>query len=117
VLDAMVQVPDLWSLAAMHALSARLGRRVGGSTGTNLVAALACARALQAAGEQGAIVTLLCDRGELYAHSYHDEAWLAANGLACGAEARAVAELIEHGRWPQALQGAWRLGGELAAAA
>ncbi|RVU45311.1 PLP-dependent cysteine synthase family protein [Rubrivivax rivuli] len=116
VLDAMVQVPDLWSLAAMHALSVRLGRRVGGSTGTNLIAALACAQALRAAGEQGAIVTLLCDRGELYAHSYHDQAWLAANGLACGDEARAVDELIEHGRWPQALQHSWRLAGELAPA-
>ena len=73
--------------------------------------------AMQAAGEPGAIVTLLCDRGELYAHSYHDENWLAANGLACGDEARAVDALIEHGHWPQALQSTWRLAGELAPAA
>ena len=32
----MVQVPDAASLAAMRAGSAVLGRRVGGSTGTNL---------------------------------------------------------------------------------
>ena len=64
VLDAMVQVPDLWSLAAMHALSVRLGRRVGGSTGTKLIASLACMRSMQRRGLQGAIVTLLCDGDE-----------------------------------------------------
>ncbi len=36
VVDRMVQVPDAASLAAMRAGSAVLGRRVGGSTGTNL---------------------------------------------------------------------------------
>jgi cysteine synthase A len=45
VLDAMVKVPDRWSLAAMHVLwAAALGRPVGGSTGTNLIAALECMR-------------------------------------------------------------------------
>jgi cysteine synthase A len=42
VIDAMVKVPDVWSVAAMYELSARLGRGVGPSTGTNLIAALAC---------------------------------------------------------------------------
>lgn len=36
VVDRMVQVPDEASLAAMRAATAVLGRRVGGSTGTNL---------------------------------------------------------------------------------
>ena len=63
VLDAMVKVPDVWSLAAMHSLSVQLGRRVGGSTGTNLVAALACAQSLKSKGLTGSIVTLLCDDG------------------------------------------------------
>ena len=114
VLDAMVKVPDLWSLAAMHALSVRLGRRVGGSTGTNLVAALACAQALVNAGQGGSIVTLLCDDGERYRHSYYNDAWLQAQGLDCGAESDAVDVLIEHGRWPEALRQQWRLAGSLA---
>ena len=38
LLDAMVKVPDLYSLAARHALSVQLGRRVGGSTGIHLMA-------------------------------------------------------------------------------
>jgi cysteine synthase len=113
-LDAMVKVPDLWSLAAMHALSVRLGRRVGGSTGTNLIASLACARAMQARELSGAIVTLLCDDGERYRHSYFDDAWLQANGLDCGPESDAVEALMQHGDWPDALRRQWRLAGDLA---
>ncbi|MEO5733362.1 MAG: PLP-dependent cysteine synthase family protein [Rubrivivax sp.] len=117
VLDAMVQVPDLWSLAAMHALSARLGRRVGGSTGTNLVAALACAQAMVDDGKSGSIVTLLCDDGERYRHSYFDREWLQANGLACEPEHEAIDALMASGRWPAALCASWRLAGELGALA
>jgi cysteine synthase len=113
VLDAFVKVPDVWSLAAMHTLSVRLGRRVGGSTGTNLIAALACARAMVAAGEPGSIVTLLCDAGERYRHTYFDDAWLIANGLQCDAESEAMDALLDHGRWPEALRRGWRLAGEL----
>jgi cysteine synthase len=113
VLDAMVKVPDLWSLAAMHALSARLGRRVGGSTGTNLTAALACARQMVQAGQRGSIVTLLCDDGERYRHSYFDDDWLVANGLQCHAQRDAVSALIDQGLWPAELVSTWRLAGEL----
>ena len=113
VLDAMVKVPDLWSLAAMHALSVRLGRRVGGSTGTNLVAALACAQALRDAKQPGSIVTLLCDDGERYRHSYYNDAWLQAQGLDCGAESDALDVLMDCGEWPAALRSQWGLAGEL----
>lgn len=111
VLDAMVQVPDTWSLGAMHALSARLGRRVGGSTGTNLVAALACAADMRARGERGSIVTLICDDGERYRHSYFDAAWLRDHGLGCDAERDAVAELLDGGAWPDGLRA--RMAGDL----
>ena len=113
VLDAMVKMPDVWSLAAMHSLSVRLGRRVGGSTGTNLVAALACARSMAAHGEQGSIVTLLCDAGERYRHTYFDDEWLAAQGLECGRESDAVDALIDRGEWPEELRRSWRLAGDL----
>jgi cysteine synthase A len=81
VIDAMVKVPDAASVAAMQWLSERLGRRVGPSTGTNLLASLACALDMRAAGKQGAIVTLLCDSGERYRDSYFDMDWLTARGL------------------------------------
>lgn len=100
VLDAMVRVPDRWSLAAMHVLSRRLGRTVGGSTGTNLVAALACAQALQRSAGGGSVVTLLCDGGDRYRHTYYDEAWLRAQGLDCEAEQRALSAWMSHGTPP-----------------
>jgi cysteine synthase len=114
VLDAMVKVPDLWSLAAMHALSLRLGRPVGGSTGTNLVAALACAQCLLDEGGTGSVVTLLCDDGARYRHSYFSDAWLQQQGLACADERDAVTALIELGRWPEALLAQWQRAGALA---
>jgi len=113
VLDAMVKVPDLWSLAAMHSLSVRLGRRVGGSTGTNLVAALACAQDLKSKGLGGSIVTLLCDEGQRYLHSYFDDDWLRQHGLECGAQSDAVDVLMNSGEWPGELRRAWRLAGDL----
>jgi cysteine synthase len=97
VLDAMVKVPDRLSLGAMRALSLRLARRVGGSTGTNLVAALACAREMAARGEVGSIVTLICDGGERYAQSYYHPPWLAQQGLACDDECAAVSAWIDSG--------------------
>ncbi len=79
--DAMVKVPDALSLAAMRYVNTRLGRRVGGSTGTNVVGVLQVARAMREAGQTGSVVTILCDGGERYAHSYYNPDWLAAQGF------------------------------------
>ncbi len=80
-IDAMIKVPDALSLAAMRYISARLGRRVGGSTGTNMVGVLQTAARMRAEGMKGSIVTILCDGGERYAHSYYSPAWYAAHGI------------------------------------
>ncbi|WP_343592588.1 pyridoxal-phosphate dependent enzyme, partial [Paracidovorax wautersii] len=79
--DGMVKVPDDLSLAAMRYVSARLGRRVGGSTGTNFVGVLLAAQQMRQAGRGGAIVTILCDAGERYAHSYYNPAWYVERGI------------------------------------
>jgi cysteine synthase A len=81
VVDRMVRVPDAGSLAAMRAGSAVLGRRVGGSTGTNLWGAFGIIAAMRAAGQTGSVVTLICDGGERYADTYYSDAWVAAQGL------------------------------------
>jgi cysteine synthase A len=60
----------------MRALSALLGRRVGPSTGTNFVAMLRLAQEMRARGEQGSILSLLCDAGERYLPTYHDADWV-----------------------------------------
>ena len=68
----MIEVPNVDSVAAMRALSRLLGRKVGPSTGTNFIGMLALAGEMRAAGEQGSILSLLCDAGERYLPSYHD---------------------------------------------
>ena len=81
VIDRMERVDDESSLAAMQLASDRLGRLVGGSTGTNLCGALRLIADMLERGETGSVVSLICDGGERYRHSYYDAEWLAARGL------------------------------------
>ena len=97
VIDAMVKVPDALSLAAMHYLAEHLGRRVGGSSGTNLIGALMAAQQMKAAGASGSIVAILCDGGERYATTYYDQAWLAGQGYELEGLIAAVAASVERG--------------------
>ncbi|WP_424969774.1 PLP-dependent cysteine synthase family protein [Dinoroseobacter sp. S76] len=77
VIDAMRQVPDAASVATTLWLSEQIGRRVGGSTGTNLWGALEIAGEMQAAGKRGSIVTVMCDAGDRYLDTYYDPKWVA----------------------------------------
>jgi cysteine synthase A len=90
LIDRMLEVADADSIAAMHALCALLGRRVGPSTGTNLVAMLALANEMRARGETGAIVSLLCDSGERYLRTYFDADWSLARFGDTGAASEQV---------------------------
>lgn len=81
VIYHMARIPDVVSLAAMRVLSRRLGRRVGGSTGTNFAGVCLHAARMRAANESGSIVTLICDSGERYAKTYHCDQWLIDQGL------------------------------------
>ncbi|MGL5045301.1 MAG: PLP-dependent cysteine synthase family protein [Plesiomonas sp.] len=76
VIDEMMQVPDLASIATIHWLEKIVGRKVGASTGTNVWGALQLAQRMRANHEQGSIVTLLCDSGERYLDTYYDPAWI-----------------------------------------
>ena len=78
VIDRMIAVEDGDSIGAMRAISDRLGRRVGGSTGTNIVACATLIAEMAAAGDTGSIVTLLCDGGDRYGSTYYDDAWVDA---------------------------------------
>ena len=99
VIDHVVEVPDAASIAAAWLLEDLLGRRYGGSSGTNLVACLQLAAGMRARGERGSIVSLLCDHGERYAETLFDPAWLAARGVDV-APARAVLErCVATGAW------------------
>ena len=105
VLDAMVKVPDVWSLAAMHTLSRALGRPVGGSSGTNLIASLVVAQHMKAHGQQGSIVSILCDSGQRYANTYFNANWLASAGLACDLQQTAVSTWMLTGQAPATIDG------------
>ncbi len=76
LVDRMMVVEDLDSVAAMLMLSDLLGRKVGPSTGTNFVGMLTLASEMRERGQQGSILSLLCDAGERYLPSYHDAAWV-----------------------------------------
>lgn len=78
-IDSMMRVPDAASIATIHWLQKILGRKVGASTGTNTWGALTLARQMRDRGEQGAIVTLLCDSGERYLDTYYDADWVKKN--------------------------------------
>ncbi|MGY1458231.1 MULTISPECIES: PLP-dependent cysteine synthase family protein [unclassified Luteimonas] len=99
-IDGMVKVPDALALAAMRHVSATLGRRVGGSTGTNFVGVLHAARRMREAGQDGSIVTILCDSGERYAHSYYAPAWYEANGIDVERADAAIAVAVAGGELP-----------------
>ncbi|SFD37617.1 PLP-dependent cysteine synthase family protein [Paracidovorax konjaci] len=85
LVDRMEEVADTESVAAMQVLSQLLGRRVGPSTGTNFVAMLRLASAMRQRGEQGSLLSLLCDSGERYLPTYFDDAWVAGTIGDCGA--------------------------------
>lgn len=81
VVDDMMQVPDAASIASMRWFSTFLGKKVGASTGTNIYAALHLMQKMQAQGQTGSVVTLLCDSGERYLNTYYDDAWLSAREI------------------------------------
>ncbi|MBV1852002.1 PLP-dependent cysteine synthase family protein [Catellatospora tritici] len=99
VVDRMVRVPDAGSLAAMRVASELLGRRVGGSTGTNLWGAFGLIAKMLAQGETGSVVTLLCDGGERYANTYYDDHWLAEQGLQLASPLGIVRHFLTTGDW------------------
>ncbi|MGW5684091.1 PLP-dependent cysteine synthase family protein [Nonomuraea sp. NPDC003754] len=81
VIDRMIRVPDAASIAAMRWVCQVTGRDVGGSTGTNVAAAVRLITEMRAQGEHGSLVTLICDSGDRYRGTYGDDAWLAAQGI------------------------------------
>jgi cysteine synthase A len=100
VIDRMMRVPDAASIATARHASAVLGRRVGGSTGTNLWGAFTVVAEMLAAGRSGSVVTILCDGGERYADTYFDDDWVAGEGIDLTGPAAALEGFAATGRWP-----------------
>ncbi|HEX3783357.1 MAG TPA: PLP-dependent cysteine synthase family protein [Pseudonocardiaceae bacterium] len=99
VIDRMIKVPDAASIAVIRAVRDVLGRRVGGSTGTNLWGAFQLVAELRAAGIGGSVVTLLCDGGERYGHTYYDDDWVHAQGLDLAPYRATLERFLATGDW------------------
>ncbi|MGN6270456.1 MAG: PLP-dependent cysteine synthase family protein [Sphingomonas sp.] len=80
VIDRMIPVADRDSFAAARKVSAELGKRVGPSTGTNMVGVLTLAEEMAKRGEEGSIVSLICDSGERYLDTLYDDEWFTQHG-------------------------------------
>jgi len=93
-IDAMLKVPDALALAAMRYVSNTLGRRVGGSTGSNFVGVLYAAEQMRATGYSGSIVSILCDAGQRYAHSYYNPDWYAQQAIDIDRADEAIAAAV-----------------------
>ena len=99
VVDTMISVPDAASIAAARWCSKVTGRPVGGSTGTALWGALKLVAEMHAAGETGSVVTLLCDGGERYTHTYYDDSWLVSQGIDIAPYLVTLETFADTGRW------------------
>ena len=54
-----------------------------------------------ARGEQGSVVTLMCDPGNRYACSHQNDAWLAGKGLDPSPHERTIEHFLDTGVWEQ----------------
>lgn len=77
-IDDAVRIDDQTCVAMVHRLLREEGLYVGGSTGINVAAAVEVARQM---GPGHTIVTVLCDRGSLYATRLFNPAWLREKGF------------------------------------
>ncbi|MFV8669922.1 cysteine synthase A [Ralstonia pseudosolanacearum] len=80
-IDDAVRIDDQTCVTMVYRLLREEGLFVGSSTGINVAAAVQLAREL---GPGHTIVTLLCDRGNLYFARLFNGAWLAQKGLVAG---------------------------------
>jgi cystathionine beta-synthase len=78
LVDEWIRVGDAESFHVARSLARREGILAGGSSGTNVAAALRYARRLT---RDDLVVALVCDTGRNYMSKFFDDAWLAANDL------------------------------------
>jgi len=105
VIDKMLKVPDAASYAAIHFLARILGRKCGGSTGTNLYGAFQVMAEVHQQTRTGSVVSLICDHGERYLHTYYNEAWLQENGYHIEPYLAQLEHFYHTGVWLEELSG------------
>jgi cystathionine beta-synthase len=78
LVDDWIRIGDAESFHTARALSHREGILAGGSSGTNVAAALRYARRLS---RDQLVVTMVCDTGRNYLSKFFDDGWLESNNL------------------------------------
>ena len=86
-IDEWVRISDAESFQTARMLARREGMLLGGSTGTNVAAALKYAQRL---GPEHLIVTMGCDTGRNYLSKFFDDHWLFENKLNYNGAAKQV---------------------------
>jgi cysteine synthase A len=81
VIDEMIRIPDSASIASMLFLEKTLGRRCGGSSGTNFYGTCQVIARMKQVNQSGSIVTLICDSGDPYHDTYYSEKWRLEQGF------------------------------------
>jgi cysteine synthase len=100
IVDRLIQVPDAASIATMRVVSERTGRSVGGSTGTNVWGAFLLVAEMLSRGEQGSVVTLICDGGDRYAGTYYSDTWVGDQGFDLQPYTDKLETFLETGGFP-----------------
>ncbi len=103
VIDHMIKVPDEASFATIHFLQRLLNRQCGGSTGTNVYAAFQLMAQMHHRGQSASVVSLLCDGGERYQHTYYNDNWLSQNGYDLTAYTNRLDAFYHSGEFPVVL--------------
>jgi cysteine synthase A len=101
VIDRMIRVPDAASFATIHFLEKIMGRRVGGSTGTNVYGAFQLIAEMVANQEAGSVATMICDAGARYGETYYDADWLQANGYDLAPYLSQLEGFYQTGQWDE----------------
>src|SRR5262245_8576637 len=92
LVDEWMRVSDAESFQVARDIARKEGILLGGSSGTNVAAALRYARRLT--GDQ-LVVAVGCDTGRNYLSKFFDDKWLAENNLCLGAEpAQSLADVL-----------------------
>jgi cystathionine beta-synthase len=100
VVDEWIRVGDAESFHVARALARREGILAGGSSGTNVAAALRYAQRLT---RNHLVVALVCDTGRNYLSKFFDDQWLADNNLLLKEQpAHSLGDLLKT-RGPRAL--------------
>jgi cysteine synthase A len=99
VVDEMMTIPDAASVGAARWCTDVLGRSVGASTGTALYGALKLVAQMKEAGETGSVVTLLCDSGDRYAHTYFNDEWLVEQDIDIAPYVATLEKFLATGDW------------------